>query len=86
MLGYFQRLFPELSTIVVDRKAELGRKNRALLVAFHQGAVRAPSWLSATKEAAIDFRQKSRSSRTRAAGWEYYTANRILAPQRGNQS
>jgi ABC-type nitrate/sulfonate/bicarbonate transport system substrate-binding protein len=54
-------------------------RNRALLVRFIKGALRANHWLFANKDAATEFLAKEIQIAPELArkGWEYYTANRI---------
>jgi ABC-type nitrate/sulfonate/bicarbonate transport system substrate-binding protein len=57
-------------------------KNRALLVRFLKGALRANRWLFANKEPAAEFlaREIQIAPDLARKGWEYYTANRIWHP------
>ena len=82
VLGYFKDYFPNYQLSLLTVKRAWAEKNRALLVRFLKGAVRAHRWLYANKEAAIDFLAKEIPLKPELArrGWEYYTANRIWHP------
>jgi ABC-type nitrate/sulfonate/bicarbonate transport system substrate-binding protein len=82
VLGYFKDYFPNYQLSFLTVKRGWAEKNRALLVRFLKGAVRAHRWLYANKEAAIDFLAKEIPLKPELArrGWEYYTANRIWHP------
>ena len=57
-------------------------KNRALLVRFIKGTLRANRWLFANREAVSEFFAKEIQISPEMArrGWEYYTLNRIWHP------
>jgi ABC-type nitrate/sulfonate/bicarbonate transport system substrate-binding protein len=82
VLGYFRDYFPNYQLSVLAVKRTWAEKNRALLVRFLKGAVRAHRWLYGNKEAAIDFLAKEIPLKPDLArrGWEYYTTNRIWHP------
>lgn len=82
ILGYFKDYFPNYQLSFLTIKRGWAERNRALLVRFLKGAVRAHRWLYANKEAAIDFLAKEIPLKPELArrGWEYYTANRIWHP------
>jgi NitT/TauT family transport system substrate-binding protein len=82
VLGYFKDYFPNYQLSMLAVKRGWAEKNRALLVRFLKGAVRAHRWLYANREAAIDFLAKEIPLKPELArrGWEYYTSNRIWHP------
>jgi len=82
VLGYYRDYFPNYQLSMLTVKRAWAEKNRALLVRFLKGAVRAHRWLYANKEAAIDFLAKEIPLRPELArrGWEYYTTHRIWHP------
>jgi ABC-type nitrate/sulfonate/bicarbonate transport system substrate-binding protein len=82
VLGYYKDYFPNYQLTVMSVKHSWAEKNRALLVRFIKGALRANRWLFANKEAASDFLAKEiqMSPELARKGWEYYTANRIWHP------
>ena len=82
VLGYFKDYFPNYQLSMLAVKRGWAEKNRALLVRFLKGAVRAHRWLYANKESAIDFLAKEIPLKPELArrGWEYYTSNRIWHP------
>jgi ABC-type nitrate/sulfonate/bicarbonate transport system substrate-binding protein len=82
VLGFFKDYFPNYQLSVLAVKRAWAERNRALLVRFLKGAVRAHRWLYANKEAAIDFLAKEIPLKPELArrGWEYYTTNHIWHP------
>jgi NitT/TauT family transport system substrate-binding protein len=82
VLGYYKDYFPNYQLTVTAVKRGWAEKNRALLVRFLKGYLRANRWLFANKEAASDFFAKEiqMSPELARKGWEYYTANRIWHP------
>ena len=82
VLGYFKDYFPNYQLSLLTVKRAWAVKNRALLVRFLKGAVRAHRWLYANKEAAVDFLAREIPLKPELArrGWEYYTTNRIWHP------
>ena len=82
VLGYYKDYFPNYQLTVMSVKRGWAEKNRALLVRFLKGAVKANRWLFANKEAASDFLAKEIQIAPELArkGWEYYTTNRIWHP------
>ncbi len=82
VLGFYKDYFPNYQLTVMSVKRVWAEKNRALLVRFIKGALRASRWLFANKEAASDFLAKEiqLSPELSRKGWEYYTANRIWHP------
>jgi len=82
VLGYYKDYLPNYQLTVMSVKRGWAEKNRALLVRFLKGAVKANRWLFANKEAASDFLAKEIQITPELArkGWEYYTANPIWHP------
>jgi len=82
VLGYFKDYYPNYQLSMLTVKRTWAEKNRALLVRFLKGAVRAHRWLYANKDAAVDFLAKEIPLKPELArrGWEYYTGNRIWHP------
>ncbi len=82
VLGYYKDYFPNYQLTVMSVKRGWAEKNRALLVRFIKGALRANRWLFTNKDAASDFLAKEiqMSPDLARKGWEYYTANRIWHP------
>jgi len=82
VLGYYKDYFPNYQLTVMSVKRGWAEKNRALLVRFLKGALKANRWLFANKEAASDFLAKEIQIAPELArkGWDYYTANRIWHP------
>ena len=82
VLGYYKDYFPNYQLTVMSVKRGWAERNRALLVRFLKGAVKANRWLFANKEAASDFLAKEIQIAPELArkGWEYYTTNRIWHP------
>jgi ABC-type nitrate/sulfonate/bicarbonate transport system substrate-binding protein len=85
ILGRFKDYFPNYQLSMLTVKRGWAEKNRALLVSFLKGAVRAHRWLFANPEAAVDFLAKEIPLKPELAqrGWEYYTANHIWDPNAG---
>ena len=84
----FQRLFPELSTIVVDRKASLGGKKSRAAGPFSQGGGARPSLALRQQGSGDRFSRQGNPAQAgaRAAGVGILHRQSYLAPQRGNQS
>lgn len=82
VLGFFKDYFPNYQLSFLTVKRGWAEKNRALLIRYLKGAVRAHRWLYANKEQAIDFIAKEIPLKPELArrGWEYYTGNRIWHP------
>lgn len=82
VLGYFKDYFPNYQLSMLTVKRGWAEKNRALLIRFLKGAVRAHRWLYANPEAAVDFLAREIPLKPELArrGWEYYTTNRIWHP------
>jgi ABC-type nitrate/sulfonate/bicarbonate transport system substrate-binding protein len=83
VLGYYKDYIPNYQLTVMSVKRGWAEKNRALLVRFLKGALRANRWLFANKEPAVDFLAKEIQIAPDLArkGWDYYTANRIWHPR-----
>jgi NitT/TauT family transport system substrate-binding protein len=82
VLAYYKDYFPNYQLTVMSVKRSWAEKNRALLVRFLRGALRANHWLLANKEAASEFLAQEIQIAPDLArkGWDYYTANRIWHP------
>jgi ABC-type nitrate/sulfonate/bicarbonate transport system substrate-binding protein len=82
VLGYYKDYFPNYQLTVTAVKRGWAEKNRALLVRFLKGYLRANRWLFANREAASDFFAKEIQMAPDLArkGWDYYTSNRIWHP------
>ncbi len=82
VLAYYKDYFPNYQLTVMAVKRGWAEKNRALLVRFLRGALRANRWLLANKEAATEFFAQEIQIVPELArkGWDYYTANRIWHP------
>jgi len=82
VLGYYKDYIPNYQLTVMSVKRGWAERNRALLVRFIKGALRANHWLFGNKEAAAEFLAKEIQIAPELArkGWEYYTANRIWHP------
>ncbi len=82
VLGYYKDYIPNYQLTVMSVKRGWAEKNRALLVRFLKGALRANRWLFANKEPAVEFlaREIKIAPDLARKGWEYYTANRIWHP------
>ncbi|HSK29900.1 MAG TPA: ABC transporter substrate-binding protein [Candidatus Limnocylindria bacterium] len=83
VLGYYKDYIPNYQLTVMSVKRGWAEKNRALLVRFLKGALRANRWLFANKEPAVEFLAKEIQIAPDLArkGWDYYTANRIWHPR-----
>ncbi len=79
VLGYYKDYFPNYQLTVMSVKRGWAEKNRALLVRFIKGTLRANRWLFGNREAASEFFAKEIQMAPELArkGWDYYTANRI---------
>jgi NitT/TauT family transport system substrate-binding protein len=82
VLGYYKDYFPNYQLTVMSVKRGWAERNRALLVRFIKGTVRANRWLFANREAASEFFAKEiqMSPEMARKGWDYYTSNRIWHP------
>ena len=82
VLGYYKDYFPNYQLTVMAVKRAWAEKNRALLVRFVKGALRANRWLFANREAASDFLAKEiqMSPELARKGWDYYTTSRVWHP------
>jgi len=82
VLGYYKDYFPNYQLTVMSVKRGWAEKNRALLVRFIKGTVRANRWLFANRESASEFFAKEiqMSPEMARKGWDYYTSNRIWHP------
>lgn len=82
VLGYYKDYIPNYQLTVMSVKRGWAERNRALLVRFIKGALRANHWLFANKDAATEFLAKEIQIAPELArkGWEYYTTNRIWHP------
>ena len=82
VLGYYKDYFPNYQLTVMSVKRGWAEKNRAVLVRFVKGTLRANRWLFANREAASEFFAKEiqMSPEMARKGWDYYTSNRIWHP------
>ncbi|HVO93238.1 MAG TPA: ABC transporter substrate-binding protein [Terriglobales bacterium] len=82
VLGYYKDYIPNYQLTVMSVKRAWAERNRALLVRFITGALRANRWLFANKDAAVEFLAKEIQVAPDLArkGWEYYTTKRIWHP------